>query len=236
MSRANRRAGQNIRELALKRRIKAIACFASAGLTLFFPFWLIKTFESFLQQISSLNSAQSPTSLNMPPIFYGFFVVTSIGLVANGVLLWKRANRADQGAKGEEDTAQAILQLEEEGWKIEYGMRFSGSLGDADIVCVSPQNRIFVIDVKSHRGDITTDGTYLYKRLGKKTYPFEKDFLSQSKKQAMQVKKQKKLNHFVTPIIAFSRAKISIPSGKVQNVYVVEKCRLVSLLKSLNKN
>jgi hypothetical protein len=234
MSRASRRAGQNVRELALKRRVKAIGLFASAGLLVFFPFWLVKTFENFTQQISSLNSSQSPTSFNLPPIFYVFFVVMAMGLVANGVFLWKRANHADQGAKGEEDTAQEMLQLEQEGWKVEYGMRLGNRLGDADIVCVSPKNKTFVIDVKSHRGDVTTDGTHLYKRMGKTTYPFKKDFLNQAKKQALQVKKQKNLNHFVTPIISFSRAKVLIPSGKLQNVYIVEKSRLVSLLKSLS--
>ena len=51
-------------------------------------------------------------------------------------------------------------------------------------------------------------------------------------KQALQVKKQKNLN-FVTPIIAFSNAKVSVSLEQLQNVYVVEKARLIQLLKSL---
>jgi len=51
-------------------------------------------------------------------------------------------------------------------------------------------------------------------------------------KQALQVKEQKNLN-FVTPIVAFSNAKILVPTGKLKKVYVVEKSRLVTLLKSL---
>ena len=139
---------------------------------------------------------------------------------------------ADQGAKGEEDTAEEIFQLEQEGWQIEYGMRLSNKLGDVDIVCVSPQNKAYVIDVKSHRGEVTTDGKQLYRRMGKTTYPFEKNFLNQAMKQALQVKEQKGLG-FVTPIVAFSNAKVLVPPGKLQKVYVVEKSRLVSLLKSL---
>ena len=232
MPKVRRQAGQNIRELALKRRVKAIASFISAGFVIFFPFFLIKTFENFLRQISSLNSSQSQSSLHLPPIFYALFIIVALGLVANGVFLWKRANHADQGAKGEEDTAEEIFQLEQEGWQIEYGMRLSNKLGDVDIVCVSPQNKAYVIDVKSHRGEVTTDGKQLYRRMGKTTYPFEKNFLNQAMKQALQVKEQKGLG-FVTPIVAFSNAKVLVPPGKLQKVYVVEKSRLVSLLKSL---
>jgi hypothetical protein len=232
MSKVNRQAGQNIRELAAKRRIKAIASFLSAGLVIFFPFFLVKTFENFLKQISSLNPSQPQSSLNLPPIFYALFVIVALGLVVNGSFLWKRANQAAQGARGEEDTAQEIFQLEQEGWQVEYGMRLSKRLGDVDIICISPQNKAYVIDVKSHRGEVITDGKQLYRRMGKTTYPFEKNFLDQVMKQALQVKKQKDLS-FVTPIVAFSDAKVLVPTGKLQKVYVVEKGKLVPLLKSL---
>jgi hypothetical protein len=232
MPKSSRQAGQNIRELALKRRVKAIASFASAGLVVVLPFFLVKAFEKFLKQVSSLNPSQPQSSFNLPPTFYLLFVIVALGLVAKGVFLWKRANHADQGAKGEEDTAQEMSQLQQEGWQVEYGMRLGNRLGDADIVCISPQNKAYVIDVKSHRGEVTTDGKQLYRRMGKTTYPFEKSFLDQAMKQALQVKKQKNLS-FVTPVVAFSDAKVSVPSGKLKKVYVVEKYRLVSLLKSL---
>lgn len=232
MSKVNRRAGQNIRELAVKRRLKAIASFVSAGCVFLFPLFLVNAFEKLLKPLSSLNPSHPQSSLNLPPTFYAMVVILPLGLVANGVFLWKRANRADQGAKGEEETAQEIGHLEQEGWQVEYGMRLGNRLGDADIVCISPQNKAYVIDVKSHRGEITTDGKQLYRRMGKTTYPFEKNFLDQAMKQALQVKKQKDLN-FVTPIVAFSNAKVLVPTGKSNKVYVVEKSRLVSLLKSL---
>ena len=123
--------------------------------------------------------------------------------------------------------------LEKEGWQIEYGMYLGNKLGDADIVCISPQAKAFVIDVKSHRGKIIVQEKQLARRMGNVIHPFEKDFVSQAMKQALQVKKQKNLK-FVTPIVAFSQAKVSVPNGKLQNVYVVEKSRLVGLLKSLN--
>ncbi|HEY9698548.1 MAG TPA: nuclease-related domain-containing protein [Trichocoleus sp.] len=232
MPKAIRQAGQNIRELAVRRRVKAIASFTSAGLVLLSPVFLVRIFENFLKQISSLNFSQPQPSFNLPLTFYAFFVIVACGLVAKGAFWWKRANHADQGAKGEEETAQEILQLEQEGWQVEYGMRLSNQLGDVDIVCISPQNKAYVIDVKSHKGEVITDGKQLHRRMGRTTYPFEKNFLAQAMKQALQVKKQNGLS-FVTPIVAFSNAKVLVPTGKLQNVYVVEKMRLVSLLKSL---
>ncbi|MBW4647463.1 MAG: NERD domain-containing protein [Kastovskya adunca ATA6-11-RM4] len=232
MAKSSRQAGQNIRKLAVKRRAKAILSFVSAGLVVFFPFFLFKAFESFLKDIPSLNPSQPQLLLKIPLILYAFLVIVALGMVSNGVFLGKRANHADQGAKGEEDTAQEIFQLEQGGWQVEYGMRLGNRLGDADIVCISPQNKAYVIDVKSHRGEVTTDGKQLYRRMGKTSYPYEKNFLDQAMKQALQVKKQKNLS-FVTPIVAFSDAKVSVPAGKLQKVYVVEKSRLVTLLKSL---
>jgi Nuclease-related domain len=232
MSKSNRQAGQNVRQLALKRRVKAVTSFASAGLIISFPFVWDRTVESSLKRLSSLNSSQATLSSHLPFSVYALCFITALSLVANGIYRWKRANHADQGAKGEADTADEIAQLEREGWQIEYGMRLGNRLGDADIFCISPQGKAYVIDVKSHRGTVKTDGKQLHRRMGKATYSFEKNFLEQAMKQALQVKKQKSLS-FVTPIVAFSTAKVAIPSGKVQKVYVVEGSRLLTLLQSL---
>jgi Nuclease-related domain len=232
MLKISRRAGQNVREMAFKRRVKAICSFSSAGITILMPFFANWMLEKFTKPMSSIDSSQPQSVSSLLPTFYVLFVVMALGLFANGVFWWKQAERADRGAKGEEETAQEMRQLEQEGWQIEYGMRLGNRLGDADIVCISPQNKSYVIDVKSHKGEVITDGDKLYKQMGKSTYPFEKDFLCAAMKQALQVRKQKDLS-FVTPIIAFSNAKVLVPSGKLKKVYVVEKSRLVSLLRSL---
>lgn len=228
-----RRAGQNIRELALKRRVKAIAAFAAAGFTLLSPFLMTRIFETFLRQMSSVEKSPAQPSFQLPVAFYGLFLIASIGLIARGRFLWKRANHADQGAKGEEETAQEMAQLEQAGWQVEYGLRLGNKLGDIDIVCTSPRNKTYVIDVKSHRGEVIADGEQLRRRMGKTTYSFEKNFLHQAMRQSLQMKEQQNLN-FVTPIVAFSAAKVSVPTGKLKSVYVVEKSRLVSLLKSID--
>jgi len=230
MPKANRRAGHNIRALAIKRRTKAIVSFASAGFVAIFPFLLTGLFNDFLQR---LPSARPPSPLSLPPIAYLVFTVLALGLLANGMYLWKRADHADQGAKGEEDVALEMRSLQQNNWTVEYNLRLEGGLGDADIVCISPGNTAFVIDVKSHRGEIVADGDKLSRRMGQKNYPFEKDFLKQVTRQAVQVKKQKKLE-FVTPIIAFSNARVSLRKNPFQKVYVVEKTQLVKLLRSLD--
>jgi hypothetical protein len=220
----NRKAGQNIRELALKRRMKGIGSYLIAlGIVVFLPF-AAKIFQNVMKSLSI------PVSDSFPPIVYLASGFMALVLLANGFSLWQKADRASQGAKGEESVARQLHELQQEGWNVEYGMRLGAGLGDADIVCISPKGKAFVIDVKSHRGNVVTDGKTLYRRAGKNRYPFEKNFLRQSMKQALQVKQQKKLS-FVTPIVAFSSARVSVPSGKVAGVYVVAADRLVGLLR-----
>lgn len=226
-----RKAGRNIRELAFRRRFKAMTAFGSAIVLLVFPFIFNRLWQDLLAQFVSPD-AQSPAAPTLPPLFYIGCVVASLACVLNGRYWWQRANRADQGAKGEEDVAQAIADLEQIGWTVEYGLWLGKGLGDADIVCVSPRQKAYVIDVKSHRGTIVTDGQKLYRKMGHQKHAFEKDFLKQVMKQAFRVKQLKEVK-FVTPILAFSQAQVATPMGKTQGVYVVEKDRLASLLKKL---
>jgi hypothetical protein len=232
MPKLSRKGGQNIRELALRRRVKAVSNFIAAGFIVVIPFFLSKTFDSLSRQILSGNPSQSRIISYYSTIFYILFMLMALGLIANGAFLWKRANHADQGAKGEEDIAQAVSILESQGWQIEYGMRLGNGIGDLDVFCVSPNGKAFAIEVKSHRGEVITDGQELFRRMGNNKYPFEKNFITQAMKQALKIKQQKDLN-FVTPILAFSTARVSIQGDKFKNVYVVEKAKLVSLLKSL---
>jgi len=231
MRKSGKKAGHNIRNLAMKRRAKAVMSLASAPFLMCLPFILNNMFSNFSNQLS-LGRSESQAALNLPPFFYVAFVLAGLGSVLNGLYWWKRADHADQGAQGEEEVAQTLVGLEVAGWQIEYGMRLGNRLGDADIVCISPRQKAYVIDVKSHRGTVFSDGQKLYRMMGKQKYPFEKDFLKQVMQQAFQVKRQKNLK-FVTPIVAFSNAKVAVSAGKLQQVYVVEKSRLSMLLEKL---
>ena len=158
--------------------------------------------------------------------------MTSLGAIANGLYWWRRANHADQGARGEEDVALALAGLIASGWQVEYNVRLGKGLGDADVVCLSPRQNAYAIDVKSHRGRVLADGQQLYRMMGQQKYSFEKDFLKQVKRQALVLKQQRNWR-FVTPIVAFSQAHVAASISQVQRVYVVEKARLPALLKQL---
>ena len=231
MAKVKGRAGRNIRWLAFLRRYRALGSFMGAAVVVCLPFALANFIKAILHPLAESNTYVDNTQI-VPPMVYGAAVIMAIGLIANGVFLWNRANHADQGAKGEEDIADELVELANDGWQIEYGKRLGKGLVDIDIICVSPGNKTYVIDVKSHKGTVFAKANKLYRRLGNKQYPFEKDFLAQATKQALKVRKMQKVD-FVTPIVAFSVAKVAVAAGKVKHIYVVERSGLVGLLKSL---
>ena len=154
-----------------------------------------------------------------------------ICLIPRGIYLWKRANHADQGAAGEELIEKTLKPLKQRRWHIEYGIRHK-RVGDVDVFLISPNGKAFTVDVKSHRATVIADGNVLYRLHGKTKTLFEKDFLAQAKKQAMAMKQLKKLE-FVTPVIVFSDAQVTITDKSVARVYVMDRTKLVACLQKL---
>lgn len=229
----NRQAGHNVRQLALKRRFKAISLFGMAGLAIAMTITFHRLYLQLLQLATGPTAQTQTASFPAFPL-YLHLLSGAIALVCvlSGLHLWQRAGHADQGAAAEAAIATLLHPLTAEGWQVEYGLWLGRGLGDADVVCLSPRQRAFVIDVKSHRGTVVTDGRQLLREVGAEKKPFEKDFLQQTMKQALQVREQKNWS-FVTPILAFSAAQIALPDSKLKGVYVVEAERLVELLRSL---
>ena len=149
---------------------------------------------------------------NISVILILISLVGGVWSANRGRSLWNQANRADQGAKAEEVTAIELAGLLKENWSIRYGKRIQG-IGDIDIICVSPRQKFFVIDVKSHRCRVGSGGKQLYKQYGKNCYPFEKGFLKQVKRQAVTISKMHHVS-WVTPIISFSNASVNTPNIK----------------------
>lgn len=208
-------AGKNIRVMALKRRIQALSLFGMAGLLVLLPI--------LLPGILTIP-------VNLPNWAYlGCFGVAVL-CVIQALYLWKRANRADQGAAGEEQIAAILKPLQSQGWQLEYNMPIRG-LGDVDVFLLSPQGNAYTIDVKSHQGEVHTDGKQLYRQYGHSRYSFEKDFLREAKRQAVSIKELKKLR-FVTPIVAFSRANVLVGREPVAGVYVLGVSELLLCLRS----
>jgi Nuclease-related domain len=203
-----RKAGANIRGLALDRKFKATRSFALAAGCVLGP--------SFL-------------SLQKVPIPVPFYLV---GLAAGGLFVYQGrellalAARADQGAKGEEEIGKILKQLPS-GWRTEYNRPVSG-VGDVDVIVHSPQGKTWVVDVKSHGGYIYASKGQLKRKLGKNSVPLEKDFITAAKKQAVLVKDADNLQ-WVTPVICFSSATVQVKQP-VNGVHVVQKSELLEFL------
>lgn len=115
------------------------------------------------------------------------------------------AGMAMIGAMGEDDVA-ALLQELPSTWKVERNIPVESG-GDIDFLVTSPENKIFLLDAKAHCGTVVVDGARLTRRIGGKRVPFEKDFLSKVKQQAVQIRTKRNLP-FVNPILVFTRAEL----------------------------
>lgn len=219
------RAGKNIRIMALRRRLKAIQLFVATAFLVYLPF----LGKSFVHQLTLITKTVVAVPIWIYPLCFSMAAVT----LWSGIYLWKRANHADQGAKGEEDIAAILSPLKGQGWQIEYGLR-NRRLGDIDVFLLSPNQRAYTIDVKSHKGSVHSQDSKLYRQYGQTRYPFEKDFLSQAMQQAIAMKNKKKLR-FVTPIVVFSAASVEITANPIAHVYVLGKETLLSQLRSLER-
>jgi len=94
---------------------------------------------------------------------------------------------------------------------------------------------LLVIEVKSHIGFIK----YINNELTHNNLKFEKDFIKQTKKEAIDLNKYllKKINKniFVTPILVFSNkySKIRFGFNQLDNCYVIKKEFLLELINKL---
>lgn len=229
---SRRQAGKPIRAMASNRRMAAIVHFVFAGIFTVALYAFVHALRSMGSSFLSIVGTDS-TTLPWPTyLLYLLPLLPGMVLVEKGMRLLRRARDADQGAQGEEDVARSLHDLLGLGWKLEYNVPLGGRLGDADIVCTSPRQRSYVIDVKSHRGDVFSDGQQLFRRHMKQVKPFPKDFIGTAMKQALQLKQQQQLR-YVTPIVAFSDARISQQPIYIRKVHVVEKSALGALLQQL---
>lgn len=216
------RIGQNVRDMAARRRMKAIALFGLAVVgAIAVPLFIYIFF-------SALGSAL-PAWFPLVGIGAGFAI--AVACIQQGRYLWRRANQADQGAAGEEAVAKTLAPLIHSGWAVEYGVR-DRRVGDVDMVLVSPSGKVFTIDVKSHRGQVTARGDTLYRGTGKQRKRFEKNFINQAKRQAIAIRDQRQCA-FVTPLIVFSNANVAV-DDPIGTVYVTSRQEMCRLLRSLD--
>lgn len=183
------KAGENIRELATQRRTDASKKIGAGIILGLAPVLLLMV--------------QLPAGISVL-ILVGCWV-TAVVYINKGKYLLLRAKQADQGAVAEENVAQLLKPLEQQGWKIEYNVVLQ--YGDADAFLQAPNGKCFVIDTKSNKGSVFYDGTMLKLRYGKQVHEFpkSKDILKAVKRQALFSKELKKVR-FVQPILCFTQA------------------------------
>ena len=134
----------------------------------------------------------------------------------------------ENALRSEADLKKIVKQLREEleFWQIEsrvilpmklnscFILRLlkQGKKGDIDIVVTSPERYCFVIDLKSHFGNVKWNSklNQLCRQLGRNPeyVPFREDFIDQVKTQADKLKKHRNLTHRPDKILLFSRARV----------------------------
>ncbi|MBO8161979.1 MAG: NERD domain-containing protein [Thermosipho sp. (in: Bacteria)] len=132
-------------------------------------------------------------------------------------------DRAMRGAKAEEEVSDILEELPK-GYAVFND--FPCPMGNIDHIIIGPTG-IFVVETKSHSGEITLSPD---KKLLRNSKPLEKDFLKQVLEQCFWLKKKligpNEKAPFITPIVVFTRAFVKVYQP-VKGVRIVNKKWLV---------
>lgn len=181
-------------------------------------------------------------------LFYLFYIcLTSIALTG----LPKVIDAAKQlrNARRSESDLNALLKLlrkELKGWQFEPRVVLPSdnpkAKGDIDIVGISPDDNYFVIELKSHIGEVlwNSEANTIHRRFDSdsEAKPFkEGDLLGKMWGQARKLEKHKNLSRLPERILVFWRAWVHIPENDriKQGVLVSDKKRIVKDLKKRDR-
>lgn len=164
------------------------------------------------------SNAKRIMALGLPAslLIGAIFLIALKRLEKKGNAAIRHAKRAERGAIAEEKTGALLHGLPEGNFIIND---FDTGRGNIDHILVGPKG-IFTLEVKSHRGDVTFDGTIL-RRDG---LPFEKDFLKQAWAECFAVREI--LAHWdikeprAEPVILFTNAFVKV-RGNAKGVEVM---------------
>lgn len=138
------------------------------------------------------------------------------------------AVRAEKGGQAEDRVGELLSPLKESGWQIEKNVLLP-SEGDMDFVVTSPNRKVFAIDVKSHGGVITERD----QQLVREDKALERDFIAIIRRQAAIISSLRNCGQ-VVPIIAFTRARLSLSDETVDGVYVIRVAALIETLMKIS--
>lgn len=178
------------------------------GTTLWY-FVFIKNFHIFVQSKYAL--------MGTAVLFLALY------LLKKGEFKLYKSDKFYRGRKGEEMIFYDLVKLPNS-YLIFQDIKI-GDKGNIDFVVVGPSG-VYIIEVKSHKGNIGFDGQEL--TINGHVFK-EKDILKQAVGEALTLheylKEKLKENIFVSPVLAFSDFKASVSFGlkPVNNVFVVQK-------------
>lgn len=144
----------------------------------------------------------------------------------------KLEKRASKGAQAEERIGDLLKQLHGD-YAVFHDIE--SPYGNIDHVVMNKDNDVFLLETKSHHGEITYNG----KNLLINSKPTEKDFISQALKNMYwlkdEIKKQTNLNLFIKSIIVFINAFVKIPKP-IKNISIINKKYLIKTLMKKNRH
>jgi hypothetical protein len=166
---------------------------------------------------------------------FGLAGIVAIVIVMQFIMGWtdketkryeKLERRASKGAKAEENIGSLLQQLPDD-YAVFHDIE--SPYGNIDHVILSKQDEIFLLETKSHHGEVIHDG----KRLLINDKPPEKDFIHQILSNTFWLRAEiKKLNGsevFIKPIIVFTNAFVKVYKP-VKNISIINKKYLVKTL------
>lgn len=140
--------------------------------------------------------------------------------------------KARSGALGEDQVGKILEALPPE-WSVSNSVPLPG-LGDADFFLRTSSAAIgFVLEVKSHKGEVDFNGIQLLRDNRGKREPFEKDIIGQARRLASALQHQSGLR--VIPVLVFTRAKVVCAETVIADVHLVELNSLVQFLQTFER-
>jgi hypothetical protein len=144
----------------------------------------------------------------------------------------KLERRASKGARGEENIGSLLQQLPDD-FAVFHDIE--SPYGNIDHVILNKQDNVFLLETKSHHGEVIHDG----KRLLINNKPPEKDFIHQILSNTFwlrdEIKKQNGSEVFIKPIIIFTNAFVKVYKP-VKNISIINKKYLIKTLTETSGN
>jgi hypothetical protein len=158
-------------------------------------------------------------------VVFGFPIITRLFTRKVDMKL-KEEKRAIRGARSEEKIGDILSELSEDFLVLHD---IESPFGNIDHIVFSKKNGIFLIETKSHGGEVTVEDQTL---LVNGKYP-EKDFISQVLNNSFWLKKEISdligPKPWITPILVFTNAFV-ISSKPIKNVKVMNKKYLITAI------